>query len=267
MRIALTLALLSAVTAARAATPPTIDMDALAPIFAQSWTTGESCETGLLDFVAESDGELFSRDAGGFTPLTQMILASGELTVVDEVGVGRSTSIYKLGVDKSLRLWSQIFDPSMGAAMPAAGEDPPMQRVKDGLIVIDDEGKPVSPGTPTPALKPCPARTAFYTPEIVAALDGAWATGDGKGGICPVGAVSVVFDLDRPIPRIRWGAYGDESVSGAYVLAIRQEGVAYVVTEGNAFEAEEHTYTPDGAGGLVQTGAYQEAPLALQRCP
>jgi hypothetical protein len=267
MRLMLTLIAFAATAAAQDGAVPAIDKESLAPIFGQSWTTGESCSGDLVDFVIDTDGAPYARSADGFTPLTAVTFTNGELTIVDEVGISRNTTIYKLDAGKGLRLWSQVFDPSFGTGAAGPDHDAPEQRVKDGLLLIDDEGKPLSPGTPTPVMKPCPARTSFYPPEIVSALDGAWAMGDGKGGICPIGASSVTFDLKRPVPRIQRGPYGAEETSSSYALSIRREGEAYVVTDGSLFEASDYTYTPDGKGGLAQVLDGEDTSLALDRCP
>lgn len=263
----LLIAALLASTAA-AESLPALDKTALAPVLTSSWTSGASCEADITDFVIDTDGQPYIRTFGSYTPLTSIALMAGDLTIVDEIGIGRTTTIYKLGEDKSLRLWSEFYDPSFGeeAPDPAKPADESMQRVKDGMIVIDETGTPQA-GVATEPMKPCPARASVYPAGVIAALEGTWATGDGKGGICAKDADSVTFQLTRPVPHVLRGPFGGEVASTAYALNIVKEGEGYIVTEGNAFEAGDYTFTPDGKGGLVQANPYADGPLELHRCP
>lgn len=246
---------------------PALDKAALEPVLTSSWTSGASCEADILDFVIDTDGQPYSRTFSSYTPLTAISLMAGELTTVDDVGIGRTTTIYRLGEDKSLRLWSEFYDPNFGQEPePGTPAEETMQRVKDGMIVIDETGTPQA-GVATEPMKPCPARTIIFPPEIVTSLDGAWATGDGKGGICPVGADSVTFQLSRPVPHVLRGPFGGDVTSTSYALNVVKDGESFVVTEGNAFEAGDYTFTPDGKGGLVQANPYADGPLELHRCP
>ncbi len=246
------------------ATP--IDAAALEPVLTKSWSAGPGCNDDVIDFVIDTDGQPYLRAAGGFTPLAMFELKGDELTIADEVGIGRTTIIYRLMDDGSLRLWSEVFDESFGAD-PSDGAGSTTQRVKDGRTLIDDEGQAISPGVETPVLKACPLREALYPADVVAALEGVWATGDGKGGICAVGADSVTFQLTRPVPRVLRGPFGGAPFSTSYALGIAKDGASYIVTEGNAFEAGDFTFTPDGKGGLVQANPYADGPLELFRCP
>ncbi|MFT3810304.1 MAG: hypothetical protein QM698_10330 [Micropepsaceae bacterium] len=246
---------------------PALDKAALEPVLTMSWTSGGSCDADITDFVIDTDGQPYIRTVGSFTPLTSIALQAGDLTIVDEIGIGRTTTIYKLGADKTLRLWSEYYDPNFGnEPEPGAPAEEPMERVKDGLIVIDETGAPQA-AAPTVPMTPCPARASVYPAEIITALEGTWATGDGKGGICARDADSVTFQLSRPVPHVLRGPFGGEVSSTSYALAIAAEGEAYVVTEGNAFEAGDYTFTPDGKGGLVQANPYADGPLELHRCP
>lgn len=246
---------------------PAIDKTALEPVLTSSWTSGASCEADITDFVIDTDGQPYSRTFGSYTPLTAISLMGGDLTTVDEVGIGRTTTIYKLGEDKSLRLWSEHYDPNFGQdPEPGTVAEQPMQRVKDGMIVIDETGAPQA-GVATVPMRSCPARAIIFPPDIVTSLDGTWATGDGKGGICAAGADSVKFQLSRPVPHVLRGPFGGEVTSTSYALNVVKQGDAFVVTEGNAFEAGDYTFTPDGKGGLVQANPYADGPLHLHRCP
>lgn len=261
MRLLLAVLLASS---AVAQTPPVLDRAGLDPVLSRSWTAGEGCGADLMDFVIDTDGQPYIRN-NGFTPLSGFTLQGSVLTTTDDVGIGRTSSVYHLGDDGSLRLWSEIYDPAFGEEGQEG--EPTTQRVKDGMVVIGDDGQPLSPGMPTASLKPCPARTTLFPAETVAALEGAWATGDGKGGICARDADSINFQLTRPVPHVLRGPFGGEAVSTSYALNIVKDGEAYVVTEGNAFEAGDYTFTPDGKGGLVQANPYADGPLELHRCP
>lgn len=265
MRLLLTAALLA--NTALAAVPPPLDAEALKPVLAHSWAVGENCEGEVMDFVIDNDGWAYQRAVGSFTPLTVFSVAGDQVTVVDEVGIGRTTSVFRLNPDGTLRLMSELYDPNFGEPVDGPDAEPSMQRVKDGLIVLDQDGQSLTPGHSTPDMKACPQRSALFSDEIIAALNGAWATGDGKGGICAVGADSVTFDLTRPVPQVLRGPFGQEITSTAYALAIVKDWESFVVTEGNAFEAGDYTFTPDGKGGLVQANPYADGPLELHRCP
>ena len=247
-----------------AETAPAVDSAGLEPVMNKSWATAESCEAGQMDFVIDTDGQPYIRK-DGYTLLASLVLQDGVLTMTDEVGIGRTTSTYRLGADGSLRLWSEIYDPAFGEEGQEG--EPVVQRVKEGAVVIGDDGQPLSAAVPTPAMKPCPARSTLFPPEIVAALEGTWATGDSKGGICARDADSITFQLTRPVPHVLRGPFGGEATSVAYALAISMDGKSYVVSEGNAFEAGDYVFTPDGKGGLVQANPYADGPLELHRCP
>lgn len=263
MRLLLSAVLISSAVAQEP--PAALDKAALQPVLEASWATGESCEGERMDFAIDIDGQPYLRAPLSYTPLGVFTFKDGVLTVTDEVGIGRTTSVYRLGEDGSLRLWSETYDPAFGEE--AQEGEPAVERVKDGAVVIGDDGVALSPGTPTPAMKPCPARTAMFPAETVAALDGAWATGDGKGSICAMEADSVTFQLSRPVPHVLRGPFGGEATSTSYAINIVREGDAYIVTEGGAFEANDFTFTPDGKGGLVQANPYADGPLELHRCP
>jgi len=258
-------ALLVATAVAQESSIPKIDPAALAPVLSQSWAAGESCTDDVTDFVIDTDGQPYSRISGGFTPLTTFELQGDTLTTTDEIGIGRTTSTYKLAADNSLRLWSEIYDPAFGEQ--AQEGEPTVQRVKDGLIIVDQEGEPMSEGALTVVMKPCPVRPVLFPADIIAALDGTWATANGKGGICAMGADSVTFQLTRPIPHVLRGAFGGEVTSTSYALGVTKDGESFVVTEGSAFEAGDYTFTPDADGGLTQANPYADGPLELHRCP
>ncbi len=260
-------ALLATTAAAQDAPVPTVDKDAVAPALANSWTSGASCDAEITDFVIDTDGQPYMRGPGNFTPLTSMTLKDGDLTIIDEVGIGRSTTIYRLGGDKTLRLWSEIYEASFGSEPePGMTLEAPTQRVKDGLVIIDEYGV-AQAGVATPAKTPSPARASVFAAEIAAALEGTRATGDGVGGICAVDADSVTFQLTGPVPRVLRGPFGGEVASTAYASAIVKDGESYTVTEGSEFEASEYVFTADGKGGLVQANPYADGPLKLHRCP
>lgn len=265
MRIFLTATLLAG--SAIAAVPPALDAEALKPVLAHSWAVGESCDGEVMDFVIDTDGWAYQRAGGGFTPLSAFSVEGDQVTAVDEVGIGRTVSLYRFNPGGTLRLMSEIYDPNFGEPAEGPDAEPVTQRVKDGLIVIDEDGQAVSPGASTPDMKACPQRTAMFSEDIIAALDGAWATGDGAGGICAIGADSITFDLTRPVPQIRRGPFGEETLSTSFALAIAKDGDAFVVTEGSAFEAADYTFTPDGRGGMVQANPYADGPVELHRCP
>lgn len=260
-------ALLATTAAAQDAPVPSVDRDAVAPALASSWASGASCDDEVTDFVIDTDGQPYMRSPGSYTPLTSMTLQDGYLTVIDEIGMGRSTTIFRLGGDNSLRLWSEIYEPGFGSEPePGMAAEPAMQRVKDGLVVIDEQGA-AQAGVATPEMSPCPARTAMFPADIVAALEGAWATGDEAGRICALEADSVTFQLSGPVPRVLRGPFGGEVASDAYALAIVRDGERYTLTEGSEIEGSEYTFTSDGKGGLVQANSDGEGPLKLHRCP
>lgn len=264
MRLLLSALLVSA-AAAQGSSVPAIDKSVVSPVLDKSWSAGESCGQDPVDFAIDTDGQPYLRANGSYTPLTVFTLKDGQLTIADDVGIGRTTSIYTLGADGGLRLWSEIYDPTFGEEGQKG--EPVTARVKDGMIVIDDEGQPLSPGKPTPDLKPCAPRTELFAADIVSALEGTWATGDGKGGICAKDADSVTFELSRPVPRVLRGPFGGEAVSTSYALNIAKNGAAFAVTEGDAFGADDYTFTPDSDGGLTQANPYADGPLKLHRCP
>ena len=257
------LGLASAVSAA-AQEPPVLDRAALEPVLSHAWSPGGRCEGDLKDFVIDKDGMPYLRDQG-FVPLSTMSFAGGELTTTDELGVGRTTAIYKLQGDGTLRLWSEVFDEGFGAE-PSDGAGPPVQRVKDGHVVIDEAGAPANPGAETPSMAPCPPRAGVVAAEAVAALNGAWGVVEGQG-ICPAGGESVTFDLERPVPHVFRGPFGEAPYSQAYALSIAREGGDWVVTEGSAFEASVYRFTGNADGTLTETSDYGDAPRVLARCP
>ena len=267
MRLLFAILLASSSAGAAEVQSPAVSDAAAKTVIPAAWTTGASCAEGLFDFVIDTDGQVYQRGATGFTPLTGLTLEGDFVVATDEVGIGRTTSRYLLGPDGSLRLMSEVFDPGFGEPPAEVDPEPVVERVKDGRIVINDEGNPVSPGAETPIYQPCPKPKAFYADDVIAALEGTWATGDGKGGICARDADSVTFQLSRPVPHVLRGPFGGEVTSTSYALKIVKEGGAYIVTEGNAFEAGDYTFTPDGKGGLVQANPYADGPLELYRCP
>jgi hypothetical protein len=259
--------LLASSALAQEGDPMQADAVALEPVLSKSWALGESCEAELVDYAIDTDGTLYQRAPQSFTQLAHATLDGETFTTVDEIGTMRTTSIYTLKPDGALRLMSEVSDPYFGEPAPNTPDaDPIIQRVKDGMIVIDENGQSQA-GVATPALTPCPRRAAYYAADIAEALEGAWAAGDGKGGICPVGADSVTFQLTRPVPHVLRGPFGGEVTSKSYALAIGKSGESYVVTEGSAFEAGDATFTPDGKGGLRETRLYSEQPVTLHRCP
>lgn len=262
-RLLLTALLLSGVAAAQEqASPPAVDQAALAPILSHAWSAGGTC-TGedVMDWVVDKDGWPYTR-AQGFTPLTQFEFADGMLHTIDQVGIGSTSSTYKLQDDGTLRLWSEIFDE--GEAQDGAGA--PTQRVRDGHVVIDDAGKPASPGAETPSMKPCPPRGSLLSAEAVTALNGTWGIKDGDK-ICPSGGDSVTFDLERPIPTVWRGPLGDPGRWSAWVSQAERDGEAWKVTEGSAFEASIYRFTPGPDSTLVQSTEYDDAKVTLARCP
>ena len=141
MRLLLAVLLASS---AVAQTPPVLDRAGLDPVLSRSWTAGEGCGADLMDFVIDTDGQPYIRSSG-FTPLSGFTLQGSVLTTTDDVGIGRTSSVYHLGDDGSLRLWSEIYDPAFGEEGQEG--EPTTQRVKDGMVVIGDDGQPASPGT------------------------------------------------------------------------------------------------------------------------
>ncbi|BCW87072.1 hypothetical protein sos41_01980 [Alphaproteobacteria bacterium SO-S41] len=242
--------------------PPAVDQAALAPILAHAWSPGGTCAgEDVMDWVVDKDGWPYTR-AQGFTPLTQLEFADGMLHTIDQVGIGSTSSAYKLGDDGTLRLWSEIFDE--GEAQDGAGA--PTQRVRDGHIVIDDAGKPASPGAETPSMKPCPPRTSLLAPEAVTALNGTWGIKDGDK-ICPAGGDSVTFDLERPIPTVLRGPFGEPAPLTAWVKTIERDGEVWRVTESSSFDAAIYRFTPGPDSTLVQSTEYDDAKVTLARCP
>lgn len=241
--------------------PPAVDQAALAPILSHSWSADGSCSADLMDWVIDRDGWPYLRELG-FTPLTKLEFAGGVLTMVDAVGIGSTTATYKLNADGTLRLWSRVFV----EGDEADGAGPPLEQVKDGHVVLDDSGKPVSPGAETPAMKPCAPRGAVVPADAIAALNGVWGPKTGEG-ICPAGADAVTFDLDRPIPTILRGPFGEAPFSTAWALGIEKDGEAWKVTEGSAFEASIYRFTPGADGTLTQASEYDDNKVVLARCP
>jgi hypothetical protein len=241
---------------------PAVDQAALAPILSHAWSPGGTCAgEDVMDWVIDKDGWPYTR-AQGFTPLTRLEMQDGMLLTVDEVGIGSTSSLYKLQEGGTLRLWSETFS----EGDPADGAAPPAERVRDGHIVIDDAGKPVTPGAETPAMKPCPPRGSIVAPEAIAALNGTWGLKQDTG-ICPAGGESLTFDLDRPVPTILRGPFGDPAYSTAWALAIVPEGAGWKVTEGSAFEASIYRFTPEPDSTLTQSSEYDDAKIVFARCP
>lgn len=255
------LVLTAAALAQEADQPPAVDQAALAPILGHAWSADGSCSADLMDWVVDKDGWPYAREQG-FTPLTKLDFAGGLLTTVDEVGIGATTSIYKLNEDGTLRLTSQVI--TEGEDVDGAG--PPQQRVKDGYIVIDDSGKAVSPGEATPAMKPCAPRGSLLPAEAVAALNGAWGIKTDQG-ICPKGGESVTFDLDRPIPTVIRGPFGEPPFSTAWATGIEKDGEVWKVVEGSSFEASIYRFTPAADGTLTQATEYDDNKIVFARCP
>lgn len=246
-------------------TPPAYDTAALAPILSHSWAEG-SCDApppAIIDWVIDSDGWAYRR-ALGFTPLTSLAFADGKLTEIDEVGIGRTTRVYAMREDGALRLWSDIFDPSFGENGQEG--EPASQTVKDGKIVIGEDGQPVADPPETPALVACSPRTTLYTGEVVTTLGGTWA--DKEGGSCGKGTGALRFEFARPIPRVVRGAMGDMPESESYLMSAEKDGDGWIVTEGGAFDATSYRYTIGKDGTLNQAPAYEgEKPRVFEKCP
>lgn len=238
--------------------PPKIDAASLEPILSKSWALGESCEApeGVMDWAIDRDGWVYRRD-GGYTPLEAVGFANGQLTTRDEVGIGPTVAIYQLADDGTLRLMSEVwYEEGDSAGKPTV-------QVKDGLRIMVDGGLAAEPEE-TPAMVPCPRRTTVFPAEPVATLNGKWAAMD--GGSCGKGIGAILFDLERPVPRIWRGAIGDMPESEAYVLAISHEGDGWAVTEGSAMEASIYRYTLAKDGTLTQSDETGGPPIRYQRC-
>ena len=143
MRLLLAVLLASS---AVAQTPPVLDRAGLDPVLSRSWTAGEGCGADLMDFVIDTDGQPYIRN-NGFTPLSGFTLQGSVLTTTDDVGIGRTSSVYHLGDDGSLRLWSEIYDPAFGeegqrllcdVLKLCLGDEVTGQRLlsADGLVVL-----------------------------------------------------------------------------------------------------------------------------------
>jgi hypothetical protein len=229
------------------------DAARLAPVVDQSWVTG-SCAAPeeIVDWVIDKDGEVYRRD-GGYTHLTYASFVKGEFTTHDEVGIGLTRSVYRLK-DGKLRLWDEAW---------YEGGD-----VKGTATVVVREGRVLEGDDATAKLEtsdyaPCPLR-AMFPPEPIAALNGKWAALD--GGSCAIGTGAILFDLERPVPRISRGAVGDMAAGDAYVLSIAGEGESWVVTEGSAMEASIYRFALGRDGALTQTGEDGNSPIRFQRC-
>ena len=130
-----------------------------------------------------------------------------------QLGVGRTTAIYKIagrrdaaavvgGLRRGLRRGSR----RTGRAA--------VQRVKDGHVVIDEAGAPANPSAETPSMAPLSA----------ARRRGGGGRG-GRGAERGVGVVegqasvrraaSVTFDLERPVPHVFRGPFGEAPYSQA----------------------------------------------------
>lgn len=243
--------------------PPAYDVRALEPILSKSWVEQGSCEAGefATDWVIDTDGWAYQRlGQGGYTPLKALAFARGTLSFTDEVGIGRTETEFKLREDGALKLWSERFfeDPDGGSA-------PPMERVKDGKLVMGPDGEPLEGGSmETVALTPCPARTRLFAPEAVAALGGKWV--DVAGGSCGKGTGTLAFDLERPVPRVARGGTDELASVDAYVLSIARDGAKWTVTEGSAFEASVHAFEAKADGTLVETSEGAAGPRTFKRC-
>lgn len=246
---------------AAAETTPAYDAKALAPILTHSWLETGSCEAPekISDWVIDIDGTMYERSAGGgYTPLSSFILLDGALTMTDEVGIGKTTTIYQMREDGALRLWSQIFQDEDG--------NPPEVYVKDGKALTDDDGQPSANPPDTPALKPCPLRASLFPAETVAALDGAWA--DVKGGSCGKGTGAILFDLTRPVPTLGVGPTGDQGSYDSWILSIEHKDKVWEVTTGDTFEANPNHFAENTDGTLTRTDDYADSkPVTYKRCP
>lgn len=237
----------------QAAGAASVDAARLAPVVGQTWVTG-SCEAPeeIVDWVVDKDGDVYRRD-GGYTPLTNVSLAKGEFVTHDEVGIGLTRSVYRLK-DGKLRLWDEVWYED------GSESGTPSPVVKDGLRV---EGDDASGAVETPEYWACPLRTMF-PPEPIVALNGKWAAL--PGGSCAKGTGAILFDLERPVPRISRGALGDMPESDAFVLSIVREGDSWAVTEGSSMEASVYRFTLGKDGALTQTSEYGGEAIRFQRC-
>jgi hypothetical protein len=237
---------------------PKIDAKSLEPILSKSWAQGASCiaPEGVMDWAIDRDGWVYRRD-GGYTPLDVVRFAGDRLTTQDEVGIGPTISVYELGADGTLRLMSEVWfeDGETGGT--------PTVQVKDGRRIMIDGGMAAEPEE-TPAMLPCPKRTSVFPAEPVATLNGKWAAME--GGSCSTGTGAILFDLERPVPRISRGPMGDLPESEAYVLAIAHDGDGWAVTEGSAMEASIYRYTLGKDGTLTQSDDMGGPATRFQRC-
>lgn len=240
--------------AAFAGQAPKIDAAKLAPVVGQTWVTG-SCMAPdeIVDWVIDEDGEIYRRD-GGYTPMSKVTLAHGEFITEDEVGIGLTRSVYRLK-DSKLKLWNEVWyeDGSASGTPTVIVENGRKREGDDPAATLD-----------TAEYSPCPLRTMF-PPEPVTALNGKWAAV--KGGSCGKGTGAILFDLDRPVPRISRGPLDDMAEGEAYVLSIARDGDAWAVTEGSAFEASVYRFTLGKDGVLTQVSEYEGSmPIRFQRC-
>lgn len=237
---------------------PKIDAASLEPILSKSWALGESCDApeGVMDFAIDRDGWVYRRD-GGYTPLDAVSFANGKLTTHDEVGIGPTVDVYELAADGTLRLMSEAWYEDGDTA------GTPTVQVKDGKRIMVDGGMAAEPEE-TPAMLSCPKRTSVFPAEPIATLNGKWAAME--GGSCGKGTGAILFDLERPVPRISRGPMGDAPESEAYVLAIAHEAGGWAVTEGSAMEASIYRYTLGKDGTLVQADDTGGPSIRYQRC-
>lgn len=249
-------ALLSAQAMAQEA--PKIDAASLEPILSKSWALGESCNApeGVMDWAVDRDGWVYRRD-GGYTPLEAVSFAKGKLSTREEVGIGPTVDVYQLAADGTLRLMSEVWYEDGDTA------GTPTVQVKDGKRIMVDGGMAAEPED-TPAMLPCPKRMSVFPAEPVATLNGKWAAMD--GGSCGKGTGAILFDLERPVPRISRGPMGDMLEGEAYVLAIAHEGESWAVTEGSAMEASIYRYTLAKDGTLTQSDDMGGPTIRYQRC-
>lgn len=246
--------IIATVLAGAALAEARVDAAKLAPVVGKTWVTGScSAPEEVVDWVIDKDGEVYRRD-GGYTPMSHVGFAKGEFVTHDEVGIGLTRSVYRLK-DGKLRLWDEAWyeDGSVNGT--------PSVIVKEGRRL---EGDDATARIETSEYSSCPLRTMFPA-EPIAALNGKWAAL--PGGSCAKGTGVILFDLERPVPRVSRGAMGDMPESEAFVLAIAREGESWAVTEGSAMEASIYRFTLGKDGALTQVSEYEGSePMRFQRC-
>lgn len=211
----------------------------------------------LLDFV-EADGGLVRRDAldglWTYTPLSRAEGDAATLRVSDEVGIGRTDTVYRL-IDGVLREWTQSYyeDPDAKEAS--------MIEVSEGRRTLDEAGNVLTQGPETTAFTPCPAYVAPVAAPIPEKLDGQWGLGS-----CASGSAGLRFELAGAVPRVITADIGNEEADAAYyVFQVRESSGKLTIIYGSAFEAGEMeiaSWTPQ-----KMTVAENGATHAYTRCP